>query len=418
MSTQVTYTVKFTPLISEGTYGTEVDVSDDVFLSAVGEITQQLDAQDYDFGSFSFSSLGLDCNNFNGRFNDENDYRSIFTFKRDLCRVEVTFIETTITRDSNGIITGDSETTKIVFRGLINEEATRDDFESDRISFLVLSRDSVIRNTKVTKSAIADGTNASDAVITILSNDTISNTLVVDATNITLDTDYVIDVGSEFDDLTSWDALKNIMLTSNSILTINDSDEIFIKSRDENNSLSTINLFGPYDEYGRTNIIRIENYNTGRHRMFNSIKSGDLEVSDDGFVEDFGLRQKEFNTAWITTNATTLSILNALLSEFKAPKLELEVFVDTKAVEDAQLLQNVSINYPPRTVPDDDTFLPIVGDSQYSDSDTPYPEEIGSVSISENVKFKIIQISHDVENFVTRLKLRQAGTGIGDGYFA
>jgi len=420
MPDQIGQLVTFTPQIAIDTYGSEIEVSDFIDVSGVSEIVQSIDSEDYDVGIFSFGDLELVGRNKNGYFNAPTDSRSIFSFGRDLCKVRVDFREFNITRNSNHEVTATTITDSITFLGVINEEATRISPVDGTIIFRVLSSDSVLRKTKISEGQIPNGITAENAIKSILNVDKIKSVLTYSAGNINVDTDFTIDDGTFFDNLSAFDGLKELLIASNSILFIDDTLTIFVKSRAANGALSTIYLYGPSDIYGdRENIIRIDAYNTGEHRMFNSVKIGDFESNDSGSITEFGLRQKAFEFTAVTNTSTLGTIANAILSEFVVPKIEMEVTVRTSLAKDWELLQPVSVNYPLRFKPPSGDFLPIVGQTKYNvDTDQPYPESYGSLEISPNIKFKIIEIRHDPSTFESVIKIRQDGTAYGTGWWA
>lgn len=421
MGQQIGYKATFTPQVMLDTYGSEIDVTRYIDAVGVGEISQSIDSEDYDVGVFSFGDLELIGRNKDGYFNDSNDSRSIFPYARDLCKARVDFNVKTITRDTSHEVTAMSEADTITFVGIINEEATRLNPADGTVVFRVLSADSILRKSKISEGQIADDSLAEDAIKSILNVDKITSLLTYSAGNINVDQDFTIDDGTQFDNLSAYDALRTLLVASNSILYVDTTLTIYVKARAANDALSTIYLYGPSDVYGdRENIIRVENYNTGEHRMFNSIKIGTYEANDSGHIEEYGLRQKEFSLDAVTDTATLGTIANAILDDFVVPKIEVEVVVPTSLAKDFALLQPVVVNYPLRMKPPaSGDFLPIVGQTKWNvDTEQPYPEMYGSLEISPNIKFKIIEIRHDPATFQSVLKLRQDGTGYGDGWIA
>lgn len=403
MGTPTKYQVFITPLIGENTYGDEIDVSELVLQDGLGKIKRGIDAQDYDIGVFTYSDLDIKCANVNGYFNDESDIRSIFTFSRDLARVRVVF--------TNDL--GDS----IVFRGLINEEATRVNVSAEDIGFRVLSLDSVIRNTQVSGGVVTSGVLASSAIFSILSDPKISSVLTVDVSNINPDTDVVIDDGSAFDNVSAKDALDLLLVATNSVIVIDSTDSIIVQSRIENTDNDILLLYGPYDLKRRQNVISLQDYNSGRHRMFTSFKVNDTEENNTALVETFGYRQKRVSLDFITDPDKESDIAAALLDQFSAPKIELTVDVPTYVARNVRILDRVSINWPLRLKTLPGKFLPIIGTAVIGDDATPLPFTYGNLSIPQEAGFKVIQIEEDTKEFITTLKLRQIGHTLSDGYF-
>lgn len=401
--TDIRYSVYFTPLIRNQTYGTEVDVSDRVLIQGISSIKKSIDDTNYDIGIYTFGDITLRCINADGLFN-EDDYRSMFITSRDLTQVRVVFT--------------DSDGDTVEFRGLINDEATRVNLENDEINFKVLALDSALRTTKVPAGSVANNETVSSAIFSVLNQSRITSVLTLSEANINPDLDVEIDDGSAFENRTVKDAINELLLISNSVFLIDSSNNIIVKSRGEDTTKSVLNLFGKNDIFGRENIIRIGEYNNGRHRMFNSVKVNNTEESNTGFESDFGTRQKSFNVNSITTTSKETTIAERLVDEFKTPKIELEVTIPTTLGKDVDLLDRVSINYPLRLESDSGMFLPVYGITQYGSTDEPYPTQIGSLSINQNIAFKVISIKHNPRQFETTLKLRQSGTNTNDGVYS
>lgn len=402
------YRVFFTPLedVSASIYGDEIDVSDRIKIDGIGNIRKGIDAADYQIGVFYFQDIDLKGFNYNGYFNDMGDTRSIFTSIRDLCKVRIVFEEVEITRNSDGTISTSILQTS-TFEGIINEEATRLSLSDDSIAFKVLSLDSVLRTTNVAGGLINDGDSAQDAIFAILNQPRITAVLGLDIANINPDYDFVIDDAVPLTGLTVKEALDQLLMASNSILFINRDKDIIVKDRTENTTKPINFLYGKSDQYGRENIIRINNYNPGIHRTVTAFKVNDILSDDLGFAELYGYREKELNFDFITNPDTEATIGQRLLNDFKAPKIELEIEVATRHVKNIEALDRVSVNFPFRVRPVEGKFLPIIGITEIGDDEMPLPYVFGSVEIPYNFGFKVIEIKEDPKKFTSVLKLRQ-----------
>ena len=395
-------------------------MTDYIDASGISTISQLIDAEDYTFGIFAFGDVELVGHNKNGILNDANDPRSIFQFTRDLAKVRAEFQVENVTRDSSGKVTAYSRTDTITFKGLIQEEATRLDLQNNTVTFRVLTLDSVLRTTQIPGGLVEDSDLASEAIQAILNQTSITAVLNVIPANITVDQDFTIDTGSAFDNISVFDGLKKLLVPANSVLIINSSDDVIVRSRDEDTTPAILELYGEFDLQGRNNMLDLFDHNYGFHRMFNSMFFSDVtEVKDAGFISEFGLRQKQVTVDFVTNTTTLDTIGNNLLDAFKAPKQELKVTIPMTFGKDVSMLQRVTIDSPLRNEkPSSSTWLPIFGDAEYGDSETPYPNLTGSYEIHPNLLWKVIEINHDVINYLTTLKLRQTGNTIGDGYTA
>lgn len=402
------YQVLLTPLVESGVYGSQVDVSLNVDLSdfvkagGIGAIKQDVDNGDYDIGVFTYGSITLKCLNLDGKFNDEHDWRSIFPYARDKTKVTVNFLDL----DGNTLTS---------FLGIINEEGTRQDFFKDEVKFKVLSEDSVIKKTKVAGGTISNGTLYSTAIKAIINVPDITDVLTYDDSQVAVGLDLTIDDGSWFNDMTSKEALDALMVVSGSVMTIVDSTMV-VRTRSENSS-SVFNFYGHGDLFGRENIHNIKNFNSGMQRMFTSIVVNGTEVSDPTYISTYGLRQKSIEYGFLTDAGKINEVAEAILAEFKVPKLELEIETTTDVAKGLNLFDLVAIDYPYRVKPytGQDT-LPLYGLAVYG-TDV-YPIIQGNMKISPKRAFKVVGFTEKPNNFRTTVKLRERGISISDGLFS
>lgn len=400
----ITYRVYFTPKSGPGNiYGTEVEVTDKVAVKGVARIRRAIDSTDYDIGIFTYDDLVIKAINQDGYFNDSSDTRSLFFWGRDLCKVRVVFSK--------------DYTDTIVFRGLINDEATRLDASGDMIEFRVLSRDSIVRNTKVAGGTISSGYTATQAFLAVLLDPKITAVLTVDEANINPDYDFILDDGSAFADKTAREVLSDLLFASNSVMIIDSTDTVMITSREENTDRDIVNLYGPYQINQKQNVIRMTGYNNGLQRRITSMKINDVQISNDAYVQTYGFRQKSKTLDFITTEATESAIATTIVSEFQVPKVEAVIDVSSEVARNIQLLDRVSLDWPLRLKPYSGKFMPMVGHAVIDDSSTPLPFQSGSVSIPPAMAFKVIEINEDPNTFETSLKIRQVGSTESDGWY-
>lgn len=400
------YKVLITPRTGPFTYGTQIDVSDHIDATGVGVIKKSVDSTDFDVGLFYFGDITLTGFNEQGYLNDPSDYRSIFfPFSRDLAKVDVIF--------SNE----DGDT--ITFQGLINDAGTTYDVENEEVTFTVLTRDSVIRDDSVAGGTISDGMTIKAAFAAILNVPRITSVLTYSDANNNPYNNFTIDNGSAFDSMAKKDAIQQLLAASNSVMVIDSSSNIIIKNRNEFAN-DPVNLYGKFDIYGRENILSIKNYNNGLQRMFTSViitdsgNSTQTEKANTALSATFGLRQKTFDFPFITDANTQAAVAQNILDTFAAPKIEMEVDVPTSVAIGLNLLDLVSVNYPLRLKPRGLGF-PVIGVTVIGDSNYPLPDTLGSIVIPDNLGFKIIEMTHDEQQFITTLKLRQIGVTLSDG---
>lgn len=404
------YQVLITPLVSKGVYGTTLDVTQDIEIddyvkdSGISSIKSEVDNGDFDFGVFVFDSINLTCLNNNGRFTDSNDYRSMFKYKRDKAKIKINFFD------------GTSNTAALTFNGIIDDRATKLNFEKNEIKFKVLSMDSIINRVKITSGTVTDGQTTTTAIKNILQLTDIIEVLEYVEANITPQLEHTIDVGSYFDNKTVKEGLDELLIATNSVLVVDKSTaEMTVRSRNFNNG-NVVNLYGHGDLFGRENIINIKNYNTGLQRAFNTVVVGDIARSNLGYIEAYGDNKKTLAFEWITNPATQANMATQILDYWKTPKTELEVQVETSLANEMNFFDLVSIDFPYRVKPANGGKLPIYGVSKYGTAI--YPFIFGNLKISPNVAFKVIGKKENPKTFLTDVKLRQSGQDISDGYLS
>lgn len=395
------YRVYFTPLMQVATYGTEVEVTDYISQAGIKSINRGIDTGDFDFGQYLFADIALTAINLDGVFNTPDDFRSMFIFSRNLTKVRLVF------ENSVG--------QTITFKGIINEESTTENAETQIINFRVLGQDSVLRTTMVGPGVITIGDTVSIAIKKIINVPAITKILTYISTNINPKIDFVIDNPEPFNNLAVKDVLDTLLLASNSIITIDSSGVIEVKSRADDPDQIPFKLYGPFVIRNAQNIDRAFNINTGKHRQFTSVKVNTVINTRDDFSEDFGFRQKSLSLNYVTNAATMDTISASLLDEFKAPKIELQLEVATDTVKSLRLLDRVTLDYPLRLEPTPGKFLPVYGITKFGQASDPYPNAFGSFKMSPQNIFKIVEIDENPDTFNTTLKLRQIGIGLSDG---
>lgn len=403
------YQVLLTPLVAKDTYGTAIDVTgefeidDYVNAKGISSINREVDNGDFDFGVFVYDSINLKCFNIDGKFAPPGDSRSVFTYSRDKAKVKINFFD------------GENTGSVISFEGLIDERASRMNFKNDEIQFKVLSQDSILNRVKVPAGSITAGNLISLAIKNLLQLPEISSVLNYDEANINVQNDYEIDNGSVFDNEIVKSALDRLLGASNSTLLVNKQNDVIVRSR-EFNSGAIFKFFGHGDLFGRENIINITKYNDGLHRMFNTVTVGGISVSNLGSIDADGDNEKRINFDFITAPLKNLSIANDLLTNWGVKKEEFIIEARTVDVKELDFFDLVSVDYPYKVTPTPGQELPIYGVQKYGESY--YPRIQGNLKISPNVAFKVVGIKEEPTKFTTKIKLRQTGIAIDDGYFS
>lgn len=389
----IDYQVELTPLLRADEYGSSIDISDYVEVGGVPLIRRELDQGDYDIGIFNYGSISIKLNNYDGKFNDRSmDARSIFPWYRDRAKIEITFIDS-----------ASGET--ISFKGIIADKATRQNLKNQTIIFTLLSLDSIFQQVSIVPSTISNGITFSEAFKILLNDPVILTILNFDPSDINPTIDLIIDDGSKFDNLLIKTAIDKLLLASNSILYIDGTDTIIIRSRDDNNN--TPYNFYHNDQYKRDNIDLVSNFNNGLHRMFNSVIVNDVEIRNQNSINEFATRQKNITINFITDDDKSYLIAQSIIGEFAIPRNEMEVTTSVEVAKDILLLDLVTVSYKSAV---QSTGSQLVGIYEIDEYDkTYYPIEVGDIQMDHRILYKVIGIFENPTTFKTTIKLKDTG---------
>src|SRR5687768_11864409 len=178
---------------SDGSYDSEwTEISRYVLGGGMGKISFQLDADDFDVGIFVVSNMRLMLDNAQGKFNDVDDSRSIWSGyeSRHLTKVKI----------EAGYRTQDGEriADEIVFNGLIDERTFILEGDADIASATVLSRESIFQFLSVLPGTLSSAVTASTAIAVLCGRSEVTAHINVDVANINPDNDITIDNPSEW----------------------------------------------------------------------------------------------------------------------------------------------------------------------------------------------------------------------------
>jgi hypothetical protein len=395
--TDKAYKVYLTPLTAEMTYGTEVEISDYVIASSIGNIRKNTDSDDHVIGEYLLGSVDLTCANFNGEFN-EADPRSFFKYKRDRSKIRVEYFSSLT--DST-----------ISFKGLITDEGTSSDDDTAKLKVLAL--ESILRTVQVSSGAITAGDYFSDAIKAILNKPAITAVLTYSAANISVDFDLTIDDEGPFANISTWDALKQLLIASNSVVYV-DNETIMVVPRDYDSGNISY-FYGPGDQLDRENIIDISSYNNGKHRMFNSVTVNGTNYTDDNSRDWFGLSDISFTFDFITDSGKETQISRNLVNQFRYPRIEFEITVTTDLANELGFFDTTGVAHPMRLKPCCNYDASLWGVALYNTSSDVYNINFGGVIIPGRLAFKMIQRTENPKDFTTRIKLRNRGKTFDDG---
>jgi hypothetical protein len=394
------------PFDDTGAYTEWLEVTKDVIFSSLGSINTDLDNTDYDIGVYRVSNFKVTLNNLNGKYSDVGSEQTIFKYKRSDSLVRITWeIEETgpfvgIAESGSGYLSEEID----IFVGLLNDESLSMDLSKQEVSFMCLGRESVFQRQIVPFGTISNGDLISTVLYNILNQEAISELMTVDASNIACGIDVTIDSIASLQNKTVQEGLNKLLLASNSVLYIQD-DSVFISPRVASDDVR-FTFYGQGSPRGQENILDLKNIRNGLNRTFNYFtwKDTALYSSDLTSVDKYGVRKKELDFEFITTDVKRQSILDALSLEFKLPKQEFDLYTTLNYQSMAvDLLDRVSIDYP-RVYLTGNNPLPICGIAICGEAIL--PRALWSFDISPIDGYKIIGKSLDIKNSLIKFRAR------------
>jgi hypothetical protein len=408
----VSFKALLTPLVHNNVYGSTVDVTQDLDITeyinrgGTGRISQKLDADDFDIGLFKYGKVTLQAINSDGKFNSEHDARSLFPYKRDLAKLQLIYVD-------------NNDTEYTVFRGLLNDEGTTategiigTELGED-IKLTFVAQESVFRKVQVTGGLVSDGQSFSNAIKKIIDRPEITSVMGYDSNNISVDYDGTVDNAEAFNQKNTREVLNSLLLASNSVMYVDSSNDMVVSPRTER-TMTPHEFYGGGDLLGRENIIKVEKFNSGYQRMFNSVTINDDSTSiHQNNITRFGLKDKAITLDFITTEATELAIAATIVDEFSFPQEEITITVSIDDAKTVKILDKTRLNYPYKLRPADDKGLPVAGQIKANDGRV-FPHLYGNMVIDRSVIWKVIEINHNLSVLQTSLKLRRIGNEIAD----
>lgn len=393
------YQILLTPLINPDEYGETIDISKDIDISdfiingGINQISRELDQGDYDIGVFNYGSISMKVNNYDGKFNARSeDSRSLFPWNRDRAKVLINFFSPV-------------GTISISFRGLLADKATRHNITNQTIKFVFLSTDSILQQDSVDDGAITNGMSFTDAFRVILDVPFVTNVLNYNQSDINPNLNLIIDDGSKFNTLLRKNAIDSLLSASNSVMIIDESNDIIIKDRSEN--MNTPHELFLNDQFKRNNIDAIPSYNNGLQRMFNSVIVNNQELKNVISIKEYAVRQKSFSFNFITNDVTAQTIADAILLDFGFPKSEIDIIVETDFAKTIKFSDVATIDINHQLQKDDGVNLGIYDIDSYNKSK--YAIEVGSFKIDGRKKWKTIGFFENPKNYKTKIRFRDTG---------
>ena len=388
--------IYLTPRVSPLVYGPETEVTDFVKDRKIGKIKKELDNGDFVFGVFTLNSVKVTLIN-DGRFSLYSYHpQSIFFDSRDLCRVRITF-------DS-----GTEETE--IFRGLIDENATKEKTRDNIIDFVVLSENAIFRKRNVASGIVTQNSLFSTAISRIVESIP-ERRFSFSEQNVSVDFDRRIGNPNWFVGRGALNALNRLFLATNSVGFINSDNEFIVSSRQQNSPRIVF-----FNNQIGGDILAVKHYNSGRHRAFNIISvNGELQART---AFDPYYSANEFSSItlpFVTDLEVSSSIAQNLVNKFSVPKQEITIVIPLERALNISLLDSVSLDIRPNIFPATGTqALPKYGSARYSSARYPVVNGLG---ISRRTAWYVLAITLIPSKMVAYLKLREQGISFTDGIF-
>lgn len=351
------------PFEDDGTYAsTWLDVSADVDFGKIGSLSTELDNTEYDIGIFRNSGIKVVLRNREGLYSDVGFDKSIFKYRRSETQVKITY-RPAAAPICGFAVAGDSMLSSevTVFVGLLNDDSTAMNLDSSQIEFTALGRESRFQREIVPYASIAIGQLASVAIYSILNQTGITKLMTVAQVNIVCGVDKTLDAITPLQNKTVTEALKILLLASNSVLRIVD-NTVYVSARTPTAGVMG-NFYGQASALGPENIAAINAIKSGLAKAFNYFtwKGTALAVADSASGAIYGNRKKEVDADIFTNSGKQTDVLNSLLAEFATLKQEFELIAPlTLATVELTLLDRVSIDYPTVYIPDENPY-PLCG---------------------------------------------------------
>jgi hypothetical protein len=395
--------------LTDGNFESDwLDITRLVLSSGIDALSYSVDSGDFDVGVFSVSNVRLNFDNRTGKFNDNEDSRSLWGSlnTRQLSRIKV---------EAGYLDAYDEKLTENVFEGIIDERSFTFDVKQDTVSCTVLSREYAFQTVNVAGGSLGLSPVASDAIYTLCNRPEITDYMTVTLANIVPANDIVIDSPNEWAGKKLNDVLNEIMLVTNSILYIDKEGNLIVSGRDHSRRVAY--EFRQNSNTGKPdNIYPIRNVNSGRQRVKNYISWGSgvsavTASSTDEFLERYGVTKRTISCDAITSATTKAAIVANVLAEWQFPKQEMEIETDYLANE-IGFFDLVTVDFIPQLTRK--TNLPICGEAICGSAIA--VDYASGFKTDVKKGYKVLSIEHSLSEFKTSLKIREIGKQLNDGY--
>jgi hypothetical protein len=385
-----------------------LEITKYVDIGSIGTLSQQLDNTEFDIGIVRNSNISLRVFNGSGLFSTPDIPESLFRFQRNDSIVRITWNETDYDLQA-GFFNSCGERLcedKVIFEGLINDDASNDSASQQLVTFQVLGYESLLSRMKAPFADINNGDTLASVFYKCLNQSPLVDFVSVDAANIDLDTNISIDDRTSLENLSVLEALRRLMLLANSVLYIDPTNTLYVQPRVESASVR-YTFYGPGSDNGIENIVDLSDVRSGVNRVFNFVTWAETSLvqSDESSLSLNGTRIKQVDSEIVTDSSKRNTILSNILSEFKNAKKEIMLKSVTDCdVAELFLLDKVAIDFPTIPVESAEGDLPLYDSALYDSAF--YPQGLFNISIEMLDNWKIIERKFDVKNEIFHFRLR------------
>ena len=387
---QTEYSVYFKPLVAAGVWLDEwVNVSQYIQEKDLGSLVVDLEGGDFATGLFKFK-------NFKIKLRNDPHLGKIFpTGEADRCKVRIDY-------------TADNQTIT-VFVGYIEDDSLDSYEANDHIKYLVLGNESALNFQSVPVGYLT-GQTCEQAIKKLLSSPALVNYFNYNAANVTLGYNPYIDNGAAFDNVSFTVAMRELLLVSNSVFSVDNDNNVIVTTREPQGDTKAFYANTPVSD----NVLQIKAIARGLKRTFNqiAIKHGDNQemfINDANSITSYGIKQLDIEVKSITDTYVLEAVAQNLLTNFAQPKYEVDIVLDSsKLIPRLTELQECTLELWEQAQYPRDATVWLWDDGKEWDNNAYYPHLTGIFTSNSSTTYKVIKIQEQCKTGTTIIRLRAA----------
>jgi hypothetical protein len=386
---QTEYSVYFKPLVAAGVWLDEwVNVSQYIQEKDLSNIEVDLEGDDFHVGLFKSKKTVVKLRNV-------TYIGTIFPRGYNRCKVRIDY------RADNQTVTA--------FTGYIKTNSSDTKETATSIQFKVRGNESALGFQTVPVGYLA-GQTCEQAIKKLLSSPALVNYFNYTADNVTLGYNPYIDNGAAFDNLSFTVAMRELLLVSNSVLSVDNDNNVMVSTREPRGTTKA--FYGNTPD--RDNILQMKQYKDGLQRTFNqiAIKHGDNQemfINDADSITDYDLQKLDIEIKSITDTYVLEAVAQNLLANFAQPKHEVDLVLDSsKLIPRLTELQECTLELWEQAQYPRDATVWLWDDGKEWDNNAYYPHLTGIFTSNASTTYKVIKIQEQCKTGTTTITLRAA----------